>query len=141
MTENEKSTIEYKKVETYFILLYQRKEKENENDLKFIDIKEAPKFIHNIETQENFENQENPIFFYIKVFKFIRKQKKKDIENKKAINFPFQFEIGQDNYDISFEAKDNTFIYDIFLKTGKKMLKTLTRKEIKQDVIDYSRKM
>ena len=141
MTENEKSTIEYKKVETYFILLYQRKEKENENDLKFIDIKEAPKFIHNIETQENFENQENPIFFYIKVFKFIRKQKKKDIENKKAINFSFQFEIGQDNYDISFEAKDNTFIYDIFLKTGKKMLKTLTRKEIKQDVIDYSRKM
>ena len=122
MTENEKSTKkeEYKKVETYFILLYQRKEKENENDLKFTDIKEAPKCIHRIETQENVENQENPIFFYIKVFKFIRKQKKKILKIKSLLISHFNLKLAKIIMIYLLMLKTISLYMIFFKKQGKK---------------------
>ena len=78
---------------------------------------------------------ENGIYYYKKIF-MINKSKSK---SKKPINYNFEFIIGEDKYIISFDNKDNTFIYDVDLKVGKKIIDIF--KNIDQSKIEYNDKM
>ena len=63
--------------EIYFIILYQRKEKELEKDFVFTKYETKPEKIYSMEKEG-----QNGIYFYEKVFKLKRKSKKKE-ESKK----------------------------------------------------------
>ena len=76
--------------------------------------------------------QENGSYFYKKVFKFIGKT-----DNK----YSLEFEIVKDYYIITFEVKENSFIYDVELKKGNKILKNITKENIDQKIIDYHKKL
>ena len=75
--------------------------------------------------------QENGGYFYKKVFKFIGKT-----DNK----YSLEFEIVKDYYIITFEVKENSFIYDVKLKKGNKILKKNTKESIDQKIINYHKK-
>ena len=75
--------------------------------------------------------QENGGYFYKKVFKFIGKT-----DNK----YSLEFEIVKDYYIITFEVKENSFIYDVKLKKGNKILKKITKESIDQKIINYHKK-
>ena len=111
----------------YFLILYPRKQKEKSNEFTFS------------ETDINFQNiysdeleQENGTYFYKKVFKFNGKTKKK---------YSPEFEIGKDNYIVTFEVNESSFIYDVDLKKGNKILKNIAKEVIDQKIIDYHRKL
>ena len=90
--EKEKSEGEAKDI--YFIILYPRKQQEKPDEFSFSenDLKEINP--QNISKEEI--KQENETYFYKKVFKFNGKTNKK---------YSPEFEIGKDNYLISFEVK------------------------------------
>ena len=74
------------------------------------------------------------MLYYYKIFKVTKKETK----GKKA-NY-YEFVLGkEDIYIVSFSNTDNSFIYDINLKYGKKFL--TIRREIVQTKIDYYEKL
>ena len=96
----------------YFFVTYSRKQKENEEDIEFVGSEKnnlKPTCIHKA---EKFEGQR---FYYNKIFA-IEKPKK---SNK---NYNFVFNIDEEQYIISFEYKGNSFIYDVNLDFGKKII-------------------
>ena len=110
----------------YFLLLYPRKEQEKLEEFAFSE--------KNINPQNVYTNEikyEDGSYFYQKVFKFNGKEKKYNPE----------FEIGKDNYIISFEVKENSFVYDVELKKGNKILKNISKANIDQKIIDYHKKL
>ena len=115
----------------YFFISYPRNVLENSGDFKFKekDNKQKPECINEDKTYEN------GIYYYKKIF-MINKSKSK---SKKEINYNFEFIIGEDKYIISFDNKDNTFIYDVALEVGKKIIDI--RKKIDQSKIEYNDKM
>ena len=115
----------------YFFISYPRNAQENSGDFKFKvqDNKQKPECINEDKTYEN------GIYYYKKIF-MINKSKSK---SKKEINYNFEFIIGEDKYIISFDNKDNTFIYDVDLKVGKKIINIV--KKISQSIIEYNDKM
>ena len=139
----------------YFILLYRRKKKENEND--FI-INESNKKI-NLTTKCIYseETESEGIFLYKKVFHFkyeitkkIVKSDKNEVAGKqtnskkesKKESINFEFEIDKDKYLASFNIDvENSFIYDVKLKSGDKIFGGIVSNVIKQDIIKYNEKM
>lgn len=128
------------KKEIYFIISYQRKQKENSDDFNFLlSDKEnnKPIIIYINELEE-----ENKTYFYKKVFKFFIKQKKKSENSQKSINIYnqiFTFKINEDKYILSFDTKGNSFIYDVDLKMENKNLNEII--SIDQNIIEINEKM
>ena len=128
------------KKEIYFIISYQRKQKENSDDFNFLlSDKEnnKPIIIYINELEE-----ENKTYFYKKVFKFFIKQKNKSENSQKSINIYnqiFTFKINEDKYILSFDTKGNSFIYDVDLKMENKNLNEII--SIDQNIIEINEKM
>ena len=139
----------------YFILLYRRKKKENEKD--FI-INESNKKINlTAKCIYSEETESEGIFLYKKVFHFkyeitkkIVKSDKNEVAGKqtnskkesKKESINFEFEIDKDKYLASFNIDvENSFIYDVKLKSGDKIFGGIVSNVIKQDIIKYNEKM
>ena len=110
----------------YFTIIYPRKEQEKPEEFAFSEKSINPDNIYRKETKN-----ENGTYYYQKVFKFNGKEKK----------YSPEFEIGKDNYIITFEVKENSFVYDVELKMGNKILKNIAKKNIDQKIIDYHQKL
>ena len=115
----------------YFFVYYPRYEKEKENDVEFVEPKEKEQKPECIFSLEEFENG---IFYYKKIFKVTPKETK----GKKSTSCYYVFEIGEEEYDISFK-KNSTFIFDVHLKVGKAAIPI--RREISQTIIKYIDKL
>ena len=114
----------------YFFILYHTRKKENSNDINFIiseNNNQIPKCIYCEEYQDK-------IFNYKKIFKV----NKSTAKGKKANNYYFEFDIGDDKYSISFEVKGITFVYDVIVEKGKKIIQI--KRKIKQN-IEYQEKL
>ena len=108
----------------YFMILYPRKEQEKPEEFVFSE--------NNINPQNIYTNEikNDNGYFYQKVFKFNGKEKK----------YSPEFDIGKDNYIITFDAKENSFIYNVELKKGNKILKKIAKANI-DPKIDYRKKL
>ena len=95
----------------YFFVTYSRKQKENDSDIEFVISEKNNLKPSCIYKEEKFEGQR---FYYNKIFAVEKSKKKK--------KYNFIFEIGDEQYIISFEYNENnTFIYDVNLDFGKKL--------------------
>ena len=112
----------------YFIIYYQREQQENPKELVFEENNIIPK---NILTNEL---RGERVFIYIKVFKFYRKIKDNNLNNNKS--YCLNFEIGKDDYIISFKSKNNSFVFDVELKKHIRILK-MNKEIIDQKNINY----
>jgi hypothetical protein len=114
-----------KEKDIYFIILYKRKQKEENDELIL------PKtYITNIYTEIEGENGS----YIYKVFKLI--------QDKNFINpINVEFDIGRDSYEVSFKAKEYSFIYDVELKKRRKILKNIEAEIIDQNIKDYFSKL
>ena len=113
----------------YFFISYQRKNKENQNDIDFIipeDNNKIPKCIY---MDEVYDNQ---MFTYNKIFKVNK-------STEKGNKYYFEFEIEDDKYIISFDSKGKTFVYEINLEKGKKIIPI--KRKINQNILEYYEKM
>ena len=99
----------------YFFITYFRKQKENPSEIDFIvpENKEKQPIIVYFD-----EQVKNPFYFYNKILKV----SKTAGEGKKGNNYYFEFEINDEKYVISFDSKGNTFIYEVNLEVGKKII-------------------
>ncbi len=116
----------------YFFILYPRKKREIPNDINFVELENNNKIPKCIFIEENYENQ---IYYYKKIFKVDKSTGK----GKKANNYYFEFEIGDDKYIISFDSKGFLFVYDVVVEMGKKIIDV--RRKINQNNIEYNDKM
>ena len=114
----------------YFFVYYPRTQKETEDDIDFVVPKEVEQRPECIFSDEKYSNG---IHYYQKIYKVTKTEKK----GKKA-NY-YEFEIGEEIYIISFDNKDNEFIYEVNLKFGKKILDI--RRNIDQTNIEYHEKL
>ena len=119
--------------EIYFFITYSRKGKENPNEIDFVEPKKKELKPECIYTDEEYKNQ---IYYYNKIYKVSKSAGK----GKKGNNYYFEYEIKDEKYVISFDAKENTFIYNINLEVGKSILDY--RKKINQnkeyyEIIEY----
>ena len=121
INHNKKEKIEGITKDIYFLILYQIKEKEKEDKIDYseIDIKNIFKD----------EKQENGTIY---VLKFI---------GKTNHNYTIEFERGKTCYIITFEDKENSFVYDVELKKGNKIFKNIEKEIIDQTIITYHKKL
>ena len=119
-------------VSIYFIILTPSEEKINFDDLKFLsDIEPQKIYNTNIE-------KENGSYLSHNVFKLDIKKKE---NNKKAIEYQLQYEIGEESYDIIFDYKDSSFIYEVQLKKGNKFIDNIIKRKIEQNKIPLHYKL
>jgi hypothetical protein len=111
----------------YFFISYERKEKENSNDIKFV-VKEKKNPICIYKEESN----KNELYNYIKIFKVKPNEKNNN-------NYHFEFIINDDKYTISFDSKGKTFIYEVTLEIEEKIKQI--KSEINQNVMEYYEKM
>jgi hypothetical protein len=98
----------------YFFIYYTRVQKEDEdNSFSSEDENKQPKCILTDFTYDTANN----VHYYYKIFKVPRTSAK-----GKKFHCVFEFEIGDDIYIITFDANKNTFIYDVELIFGRKIL-------------------
>ena len=116
--------------EIYFIILYQRRQREKKDALVFSKSNVMP-----INIYINEEKRENGAYFYNKVFKF--NHKILDENSNNPINYNIEFDIEEDRYKVLFNAKEYSFIYDVELKKRRKILKNITEEDIEQNNKDY----
>ena len=117
--------------EIYFIILYQRKQKENPKELFFSeDCDSIPQAILTKEVKTSTNK-----YAYKKVFKYKNKVGKKNVE--------LIFFFGQEDYKyiITLEVKDKTFIYDVKLKKGHKFLEAVPGESVDQKFLKYQNKL
>ena len=117
----------------YFFITYTRKAKENSNEIDFIEPKKKALKPECIYTEELYKNQ---IYFYNKIYKVSKSAGK----GKKGNNYYFEYEIKDEKYVISFDAKESTFIYNVSLEVGKSIIDI--RKKVDQnkeyyEIIEY----
>ena len=110
----------------YFIILSPSEEKINFSDLKFLSEIE-PEIIYN----ESIEKGKGSFLFH-NVFKLDIKKKEK---NKKAVKYQLQYQIGEESYDILFDVKENSFIYEVQLLKGNKYIDNIIKRKIDQNQI------
>jgi len=123
--------------EIYFLILYKRKEKEEENSFIFINNDSKPKNIYTNEIKYEGEGEgQNKIYLYEKVFKYNKNLNNED-ENEKI---EIQFEIDEDMYIILFNIEDTIFYYDIILKKSNKFQANIAKEIIDQNIFDYYKK-
>ena len=118
--------------EIYFIILSSSEEKINFGGLKFLSEIE-PEIIH----YGSIEKVKGSSLFY-NVFKFDIKTNEK---KKKTIQYQLQYEIGEESYDILFDVKENTFIYEIKLLKGNKYIDNIVKRKIDQKKIPLHYKL
>ena len=114
--------------EVYFIIYYQRKQKENPKEIAFSEnCNSIPKAIltKDVKTSTN-------KYAYKKVFKY---------KNKGEKELVFFFGQEEDKYIITFEAIDKTFIYDVKLEKGHKFLDNIPKENINQNIMKYQDKL
>ena len=123
--------------EIYFLILYKRKEKEEENSFIFINNDSKPKNIYTNEIKYEGEGEgQNKIYLYEKVFKYNKNLNNED-ENEKI---EIQFEIDEDMYIILFNIENTIFYYDIILKKSNKFQANIAKEIIDQNIFDYYKK-
>ena len=125
--KEEEENNEEERKDIYFIIIYPRKQQEKPEDFFFCENDLSPQEIYSEETEN-----ENGIFFYKKVFQFFG-----ETNNK----YNLDFEINKDYYTLTFEVKDNSFVYDVELKKGNKVLKKISNENVDQKIIDYHEKL
>ena len=108
----------------YFFITYTRKQKENSEDVEFIVSDNKSQKPECLFVDEKYENQK---YYYNKVFKVDKSMGK----GKKKNNFNFEFEIADETYKISFDSQGNTFVYDVNLEEGKKII--IIRRKVSQN--------
>jgi hypothetical protein len=99
----------------YFFITYIRKSKENTNDINFVVPEKKDLKPECIYIDEQYENQ---FYYYNKIFKVNKSAGK----GKKGNNYYFEFEINDEKYIIKFDSKGSTFIYDVSLEVGKRII-------------------
>ena len=132
--KEQESISKHSKKEKYFLIIYPTIKKENSEDLKIINSSKTvttPKLIYSREEEIKSEKDVKEKYNYIKVFKFNIKSEQND--NK----YTFEFNKDKDNYVITINSNNNSFIYEIDLKKGNKILKRTAKKEIDQKNKDY----
>ena len=115
----------------FFFITYSRKQKENPKEIEFVVPKENELKPLNIYQEEIFRS---PYYIYNKIFKVSKAANKGHKKN----NYFFEFHIDEEKYLISFDSKGSTFIYDVSLEVGKRILDITT--PIRQNK-DYYQKM
>ena len=119
------------KKEVYFIIYYQRKKKEDPKELVFSeDCKSIPKAILTKEVKTSTNK-----YSYKKVYKYLYKG------GKKGVELIFFFGQEEDKYIITFDVKDNIFIYDVELNKGHKFLDNIPKENIDQKIMKYQDKL
>ena len=113
----------------YFFISYQRKEKENANDIEFIVHEKKNQIPSCIYKEESYKNQ---LYNYNKVFKVKSNEKNNN-------NYHFEFKINDDKYTILFDSKGSTFIYEVTLEMEEKV--NHNKIEINQNIMEYYEKM
>ena len=109
----------------YFIILYPSSQK----DITFEEPEKNKQKLECIYSLEKIDEK-----YYIKIFKVPKLNGK----NKQS-NFCFEFEGEMNKYIISFKSKNFTFIFDVCLEFGKKIIPI--RRKIDQNKIDYVEKL
>ena len=99
----------------YFFILYDRPEKISDNDISFVVPEKQSEIPECFYTYEKYDNNK---YYYNKIYKVDKSLGQGDKKNE----YYFEFIIGEEKYRISFETKKNTFVYDIRLVFGKKIL-------------------
>ena len=115
----------------YFFITYSLKQKENQKEIEFVVPKENELKPSNIYQEEIIKS---PYYIYNKIFKVSKAANKGHKKN----NYFFEFHIDEEKYLISFDSKGSTFIYDVSLEVGKRILDITT--PIRQNK-DYYQKM
>ena len=117
----------------YFFIYYQRTQKEDESNFYFIapeDENLQPKCINSDYSYDD----ENNLHNYYKIFKVPKASGK-----GKKCSCVYEFEISDDTYIITFEANKSTFIYEVDLVYGRKILDI--RRRIPQNKVEYKDKI
>lgn len=140
MEEGDTSEYNDNEQNIYFMLVFPKEQNLDFNKLIFISTKEfEPKIIY-----EKKIEKDNESFIEHKVFKLNTKniidQKNKGDKAKK-IHHEIRYEIGDDEYVISFDTKENSFVYDTGLKKGNKYLHTIVPENIDQNIIQIYNKL
>ena len=117
----------------YFFIYYTRVQKEDEDNSYFISPEDENKQPKCILTDFTYDTANN-VHYYYKIFKVPRTSAK-----GKKFHCVFEFEIGDDIYIITFDANKNTFIYDVELIFGRKILDI--RRKIPQNKVEYRDKI
>ena len=122
-----------KKNQVYFIILRPSEEKIDFKKLKFkSDI--IPKIIY---IKSNLKG--NMSYLEEIVFKYIKKNKgKKAVSSSNTI---LKYIEGDDEYVISFSAKNNYFVYETELKKGNKYLDNIVKENIDQSIVPFYAKL
>ena len=97
----------------YFFISYEKNQKEDESDIDII-LKENNE-LKCIYVDEKYEDQ---IYYCNRIFKISKSSGK----TKKGNNYYFEFKKDDDQYILKFDSKGKTFIYDVILEVGKKMI-------------------
>ena len=116
----------------YFFIYYPLAEKEQLGDIYFMEPKEKSQIPICIYTDEIFENNK---YYYKKIFKTIKSIN----QNNKSSHYYYKFIIDDVFYEISFENKVKTFIFDVRLDIGKR--ECVIKRIIDQNKIEYSEKL
>ena len=117
----------------YFFINYPRNQIEKSGDIIFKQLDQKNAKYEWVFSRPTYDNDGDKKYInYKKVFK---------IEAGKTNNakYFFQFELDDDKYIISFDSQGKTFIYDISLEVGKRILPIKTN--IDQDLIEYNEKI
>ena len=117
----------------YFFIYYTRIHKEDEDNIYFIAPEDENKQPKCILTDFTYDKANN-LHYYYKIFKVPRTSAK-----GKKFHCTFEFEIGDDIYIITFDANKSTFIYDVELIFGRKILDI--RRKIPQTKVEYRDKI
>ena len=117
-------------ITVYFIILSEGKEKLNFEDLNFLSEIE-PKNIYNNSIEKG---KGKSSFLFHQVFKL-------EIKNKNSFDNKLQYEIGEQSYDILFDVKDNSFIYEVELLKGNKYIDNIIKIKIDQNQIPLHYKL
>ena len=117
----------------YFFISYAKNQNENESDIDIILTEENELKPFCISVDERYEDQ---TYYYNRIFK-VRKSAGK---SEKGNNYYFEYEKNDDQYIIKFDSKGKTFVYDVILEVGKKMIDI--RRKINQNkeyykIIDF----
>ena len=119
--------------EIYLIISYQRDQKENPEEIIFLETDINAKNIYINELKG-----ENGSYFYKRVFKLNKEINNTYVEND--INYNLEFEIENDKYIASFDINEKTFVYDLELKKETNNLNNKEKQNIDQHNIDYYNK-
>ena len=99
----------------YFFISYEKKQKEDESVIDIDMILKDKNELKCIYVDEKYEDQ---IYYCNRIFKISKSAGKEE----KGNNYYFEFKKNDDEYILKFDSKGKTFVYDVTLEVGKKMI-------------------